>query len=205
MKLIKLSKGKDLEELKHYTQEMKDWFLKRTNLHISLVQKYCKEIAKQFDEFEDLDYICEKHDADKFQEEQMLPYIWITWKYKCLEDGLNFQDYNPPKNLDKLTLEATERHVTNPKNVHHPECHSKKKDGLINPNERDGASGQIIDATSMPDIAIAEMCADWMSVSKEKGNSPQEWADKNIDKRWKFNKKQVDLIYKILNTIWEKS
>jgi len=39
-------------------------------------------------------------------------------------------------------------------------------------------------------------------MSEEKGNTPQTWADKNVNIRWKFNDKQKELIYKILNSIW---
>ena len=41
-------------------------------------------------------------------------------------------------------------------------------------------------------------------MSEERGNSPQEWADKVINKRWKFTDEQVKLIYELLNNIWGK-
>jgi len=48
-------------------------------------------------------------------------------------------------------------------------------------------------------------CADWAAMSEEKGtNTPQGWAGKNINKRWKFTKDQEYLIYDILDNIWDK-
>jgi hypothetical protein len=46
------------------------------------------------------------------------------------------------------------------------------------------------------------MVADWASVSEERGNSPKSWAKKNVNVRWKFNKKQEDLIYELIDVIW---
>jgi len=40
----------------------------------------------------------------------------------------------------------------------------------------------------MPDIAIAEMIADWQAMSEElKKNSAREWFDKQKDVRWHFS------------------
>ena len=37
---------------------------------------------------------------------------------------------------------------------------------------------------------------------KSKPN-PQNWADKNVNIRWKFNDNQKELIYKLIEDIWE--
>jgi hypothetical protein len=50
----------------------------------------------------------------------------------------------------------------------------------------------------MPNMDIAEMAADWMAMSEEKGTEPKDWADKNVNVRWNFTPKQVDLIYELL-------
>ena len=54
----------------------------------------------------------------------------------------------------------------------------------------------------MPDEYIAEMVADWCSVSLERNNSPKDWADSNLGIRWKFNPRQTKLIYDLIEAIW---
>ena len=102
-------------------QEMKDWFEKRTNKHIGFVQKYCKKIADHDESFEELIKRGEIHDQSKFKDPEIDPYIYISWKYKCQDDGV---DYDPPKGLDEKMNKATEHHVKN--NRHHAEFHCDK-------------------------------------------------------------------------------
>ena len=183
---------------------MEDWYEKRTNKHIDLVKKYCEKIISHYDEFQELKDRLKIHDDSKFEEPEYTPYVFITWKYKCKEDDINFEDCNPPENIDDLMYDATIHHITN--NSHHPEYHAPNKNdhnALINKKDRDKPPSDIIDATKMPDLDIAEMCADWCSVSEEKGNFPKSWADKNIGVRWKFTENQKELIYDILDSIWE--
>jgi hypothetical protein len=95
--------------------------------------------------------------------------------------------------------EATEHHVHS--NNHHPEFFDKSS--KINKENRDTPPQTIVDATSMGEIDLAEMCCDWCAMSKEKGeDGPFDWADKNIGKRWKFNDAQTDYIYTILDYLW---
>lgn len=183
------------------TKEMKDWFVARTKKHILIVGEFCEKISKKFPEFEELIERAKVHDDSKFEEPELSPYVWITWKYKCKEDGKDFDSYSPPADIEKAMLLATEHHVLN--NSHHPEFHCGKKSGVINKSNRDKPLVEdIIDATSMPDLDIAEMCADWCSVSTEKGNKPQKWAKDNINVRWKFSEKQEALIWRILDIVF---
>ena len=69
---------------------------------------------------------------------------------------------------------------------------------------RDKPPEEMIDATKMPDLDIAEMVADWCAVSEERGNTPKSWADKNVNVRWKFTDEQSDLIYEIIDAVWGK-
>jgi len=79
------------------------------------------------------------------------------------------------------------------------------QENLINKNNRDEPiGGKIIDATKMKDLDIAEMVADWLSMSEEKNSKPKGWADKNVNVRWKFTDEQKDLIYEIIDGVWEK-
>lgn len=182
-------------------KKMRDWFEKRTNKHIDLVEKYCKKITDyDEDKFGKLIERVENHDQSKFKDPEMEPYIYTTWEYKCKDDGVEF---NPPEDIKEKMNEATTHHVLN--NRHHPEFHAGEDSEVINKEDRDEpVRDKIIDATNMPDLDLAEMVADWCAVSEERGNTPKSWAEKNIDKRWKFSDNQTELIYELIDNIWEK-
>ena len=176
-------------------KKMEDFFYERTNNHINLVKKYCKKIydydKKRFDGIIERG---EEHDQSKFLEPEKESYVYISWQYKCRDEG---SDFEFPETLKNRTNKATQHHVIN--NRHHPEFFSVKKDNLINRDDRDNPSKEIIDAVKMTDLDIAEMCADWLAMSEEKGTNPKDWADKNVNIKWKFNDNQIDLIYKLIN------
>jgi len=184
---------------KKYKKEMEDWFNKRTNKHIECVKEYCQKIFDYDEErFEGIVERGEAHDDSKFKSPEKEPYIYITWQYKCKESG---EDYTPPEDLEERMDKASEHHILN--NKHHPESHCEKEVDLINRDDRDKPPDEMIDATKMGDLDIGEMVADWMSMSEEKGGNPKEWAEKNVNIRWKFDKKQEDLIYELIEEIWE--
>jgi hypothetical protein len=181
-------------------EDMKAWFEKRTKRHIDLVQKYCNKIYK-YDpvKFEVIIERGTEHDASKYKEPEMTPYIYVSWQYKCKDDGIKFE---APDGMKEKMNQATEHHVQN--NAHHPESHIDA-DGhyLINREDRDKPPEKLIDATEMKDLDIAEMVADWCAMSEEKNTDPKDWADKNVNIRWKFNDKQKDLIYELITKVWE--
>lgn len=197
MRITKMYKKAE-EKINRPTKEMIDWYEKRTKRHIELVGKYCQKIADRFPEFKELEERAKVHDDSKFEEPEETPYVWTTWKYKCKDDG---KEFDVPEDIEDKMHEATEHHVLN--NSHHPEYHCGKKSGVINKEERDKPPKEKIDATKMPDLDVAEMVADWCGVSEERGNSPKSWADKNVNVRWKFTDKQTDLIYKLIDGVWE--
>jgi hypothetical protein len=198
MRIVKISKReKNIED--RITDEMENWFKKRTDNHVKMVQEWAEKIEKAFPELEGLVDRAKDHDANKYKEPERTPYIFVSWDYKCKDDGV---DWDCPENIKDMMNEATHHHVT--RNRHHPEFHCGKKSNLINRDDRDKPPEEIVDATKMEDIDIGEMCADWCAMSEEKNNTPQEWAKKNINKRWDFNDSQVDLIYKILDKVWQK-
>jgi hypothetical protein len=182
-------------------KEMEDFFKERTNRHIALVGKYCKKIA-DYDKnrFGELIERAKVHDSSKFEEPEKDPYIYITWQYKCKDEGKEFDISEDMK--EKMSL-ATEKHIKNKLNTHHPEASCDKEVALINRENRDLPPKQIVDATKMTDLDIGEMCADWFSMSEEKKSNPKDWADKNVNIRWKFTDKQKDLIYELIEEIWE--
>lgn len=169
-------------------EEMKKFFQKRTDKHVSLVRKFCEKIQDYDPEkFDGLVERGQKHDQSKYENPELDPYIYITWQYKCKGEGKSF---DPPDGMEEKMDKASGHHVNS--NRHHPEFHDSKK------SDKD-----LIDATSMNDIDIGEMVADWFAMSEELSNSPKKWADKNINVKWKFNKKQVDLIYELIDNVWK--
>jgi len=181
------------------TEEMRKFYEKRTKKHISLVQKYCKKIYEyDKDRFDGLIERGKVHDQSKYENPEKDLYIYITWDYKCKDDGVKFEI--PEKIKDKMN-NATNHHVKH--NAHHPEYHfDDKESNLINREDRDKPPAKKIDATKMTDLDIAEMVADWLGMSEEKNSNPKDWADKNVNVRWKFTKKQKDLIYELIKEIW---
>jgi hypothetical protein len=179
------------------TDDMRLLFKKRTRRHIRLVGEFCDKIADKYPEFKELLERKKVHDASKFEEPEYTPYLFVTWKYKCKREG---EEFKVPKDIEDRMHEATLHHVTT--NNHHPEYHSPRKDGLINKENRDAPPEEIVDATEMPDLDVAEMCADWMAMSKELGGHPKDWADKNVNVRWKFTEGQKKLIYEIIEECW---
>lgn len=194
MKIVKLSENKKDVGI---TDEMEKWFEKRTKRHISLVQKYAKKIEDKFPKYTGLVDQTEDHDLIKFEEPEKTPYVYISWDYKCKDDGKKFE---LPADIKEKMNEATNHHVTHCR--HHPEFHCGKKADLINREDRDKPLKELIDGTKMNEVDIGEMVADWMGMSEEKGSTPQEWAKKNINIRWKFSDDQVKLINEILDEIW---
>jgi len=192
MKIYKIAEKPD-----NY-QEMREWFDKRTNKHIERVQKYCKKIEEYDDRFKGLVEQAKVHDQNKFKDPEVDPYVYISWDYKCKDDGV---DFKVPEGMDEKMNAATSHHVKN--NSHHPEAHSEKEVDLINRKDRDLPPEKIIDATKMPDLDMAEMVADWFAMSEEKNTNPKEWADKNVNVRWKFDDEQKDLIYELIDEIWK--
>jgi len=190
MKIYKLAKEDNY-------QEMLEWFKKRTNMHINLVQKYCKKIEDYDSRFKGLVEQAENHDVSKFEDPEVDPYVYTTWKYKCKDDGKKFEC---PENMNEKMDEATEHHILN--NPHHPEHWCGRKTDLLNKANRDKPPEKIVDATKMPDLSLAECVADWMAVSEERKTNPKDWADKNVNVRWKFTDHQKSLIYELIEKIY---
>lgn len=185
------------------TKDMLDHFQKRTNFHISLVQKYLQKIIELNDSRLD-NKILEKeksiHDQSKFNEPELTPYIYVNWAYHQKDSN---KKYDPSDDIKKQMQAATFHHVKT--NLHHPEAWDKNAtDDSINPNDRDKIPDKSVDAAYMPLVYIATLVADWCAMSEEKKTDPYEWAKNNINKRWQFDKDQEKLIYDLLDKIWQK-
>lgn len=175
--------------------EMEDWFTLRTRKHIALVQKWAKFIEYVDPQFAGLYNRTLVHDQSKFEEPEHTPYIYITWDYKCKADKI---PYTMPADMKEKGNEATYHHVKN--NTHHPEFFDPTTtlEETLNQGNRDGLPTKMVNATAMAPMDIAEMCADWLAVSEERGTKARDWANNNVNKRWKFNDDQVALIYRLI-------
>jgi|GEM_PF-1015485 len=190
--------GKLSENDNEPTREMEDFFEKRTEEHIDRVQKNMKRLSELLPDVDkdEIDKRAGEHDASKYKEPERTPYVYVTWDYKCKDDKV---DFDIPESIKDEMNKATETHVK--QNAHHPEYHSSKEVDLINREDRDKPPKEMIDATSMKDIDIIEMVADWVAMSQEKGTNTIDWADKNVNVRWKFNDDQKDRIYELIDLL----
>lgn len=178
------------------TREMIDHFDIRTAEHILRVQRYAKQLLSQFPELAEMERNVRVHDQSKYLPPEYRPYLFISWKYRCKAKNIEF---DIPADAEEQMHNATTHHVLT--NKHHPEYWSDNKNP-INKNDRDEPA-ELIDATQMPDYALAEMVADWSSMAEEYGQpGPYKWADDNINTRWKFNPEQIALIYKYIDFLW---
>lgn len=161
------------------TKEMIKYFDDRTNKHIALVQKYAAKIEPIDPAFKGLTEVAKLHDASKFEDDERIPYIFNTWNYYCTDNNISFELSDDMK--DKIA-DATYHHLKH--NPHHVD--------FYNDNE---------DATKMPDLYLGEQLADWFAMSEERNNKVRDWADDNVNKKWKYTPKQVSLIYKVINKL----
>jgi hypothetical protein len=183
------------------TDEMYEFFIKRTNQHVGRVQANAKILEDTVPELKGLVEQTSKHDDTKYKEPELIPYIYLTWKYKKQAEG---GEYTPPSGMGERIRAATEHHILS--NKHHPEYWDDNYDSsMLNSKDRDSVPVAMVDGTKMDDISIAEQCADWcaMSIEKDGSNSAHGWAKMNINKRWKFTEDQVKLIYNCLDTLQE--
>lgn len=185
--LVESIKGKPTPEMVHH-------FNARTNRHIALVQKYAAWMEPLVPGLEER---CVRHDFGKWAEPERTPYIWLTWRYKCKDDGVKFEG---PPGIDQAIERATLHHILG--NSHHPEAHQDRTDGLL-AKDRDEVPEETIDASRMGDVDIAEMVADWCAMSEERGNTPREWAAKVVGTRWKFTLAQEKRIYDLIDFAWK--
>jgi len=183
------------------TDEMIKFFEKRTAEHIARVDKFCKKIEDLFPgRFKGIADRGKTHDDSKYKDPEYKPYLFITWDYRCKDTGDKF---DLPKEMSEKMNAASNHHVNS--NRHHPEFHDENAFDTISRENRDKPSGKKVDASKMTDTDIAEMIADWSSMSEEKNEpGPKGWADSNVNVRWTFTDAQKDLIYELIEALWNK-
>jgi len=119
------------------------------------------------------------HDASKFEEDERIPYIWLTEFHRCRQIN---EPFTYPSGIESTVKLAIEHHVTN--NRHHVEFHP-------NPND-------------MSNVDIIEMVCDWTAMAQEleqNGGSARGWADKSIGQRINFNDNRRKLIYSTIDLL----
>lgn len=157
------------------SNEMVDFYEKRTREHIHRVSKNLSVIAQKRKDLNRAELLRRGkiHDKSKYLPKEYEPYIWLTWWHKEKNAGRKFEY---PSGMEEKVRKATKHHITS--NPHHPEYHNSPKD--------------------MSNIDIAEMVADWAAMSQELGDSLKKWADNNVNKKWHFTKEQTKLIYDLV-------
>lgn len=155
------------------SKEITDFFIKRTTEHIGRVKKNIKKIVDNI-EFSshkdkmDILYRGVSHDQSKYSSEELIPYIWLTWKHKM------GKDYKyPSEEIAKSVEKATKHHIIT--NRHHP---------VYFGNE----------TSKMSDNDIIEMVADLSAMSQELGGNPSDYFEKNIQHKYNFTKNQIKTI-----------
>ena len=157
------------------SKEMVKFYEERTKNHIERVRSNINffMLDKDFD-LKELYKRLKDHDKSKFSVAEYVPYIWMTEFYRKKQLGEEFK--YPSESIKKEVDEAIKHHYE--VNRHHPEFHNNIED--------------------MTDEDIVEMVCDWVSMSQEFNNSLKEFANKKIDKQYKFSDNQKNLIYKLI-------
>ena len=71
------------------SQEMIDFYEKRTIEHITRVQNNIQKIIKKFPEISSNELMkrIPIHDKSKYSKEEYIPYVWLTWWHKQKNAG----------------------------------------------------------------------------------------------------------------------
>jgi len=161
------------------TQEMIEFYERRTHEHIERVRKCLIVMTKVTNYSDELKERAKNHDVSKFGQVERLPYIWLTEFHRCRRTG---ESFTYPAGMEKLVEAAINHHMSS--NRHHPDFHS-------NPND-------------MSDIDLIEMVCDWTAMSQEfgqDGGSARGWADKTIGIRIHFDKQKKRFIYEMIELL----
>jgi hypothetical protein len=180
-------------------KDMTDWYAKRTNMHIKLVQKYLRKILDlNLPEIDGNLLLVEMdHDIGKWVEPEYEPYVHITWRYHQERLG---KEYKVPEGIEEKMQEATFHHIKHHR--HHPEYWDDNVEiSCLNTQDRDKPSENMVDATSMPLTYIGSLMADWLAMSEEKNTDVNDWIKNNVNVRWSFTPEQVELMKRIAQSV----
>jgi len=156
------------------TQEMIDFYEKRTKEHINKVRnnikKYISTVKEGYGK-SDLIKRSKEHDKSKYSNEEYLGYVWLTWFHKKKNEG---DPITLSPEVKKLTEKVWGHHKDN--NRHHPEYHNNPK--------------------NMSNEDLIEMVCDWAAMSQELGTNLELWIHKNATKA-KYTDNQIKLIQNV--------
>ena len=161
-------------------------------MHVALVQKFAQAIADKF-------HLCpwasplvdrvQYHDYDKLHDFSFIgdyaPYIIKKYGPTWLKDMFKVNE-NYPKEWDTIYVV---QHMK--RSAHHPEHWCKEYDY--------GENTPPYEVSSMDDVSMAEMLADWMAVGLEKGNTASEWSKIKAKEKFIFSLEQTAFIENILS------
>lgn len=158
-------------------EELTQKFLTRLQAHVYLVNKYAAKIDKHYP----------LHDQSKVD-------LLLTG-YRLYSKPKQERTEEEQEALDLATL----IHIK--ASSHHPEYWSDTNlTGFTRSNYTPNGP---IDATSMSESALQEMCCDWCACSEEFGtNTPFEWFDRVNGTRWLFTPEQQMYIKLTLEKLW---
>ena len=161
--------------------EMVNFYVQRTKMHIARVTK-CLSIVSQVTDFNQRGELTVRgkiHDRSKFEEKEMIPYVWLTEFHRC---KLSKEPFSYPIGIEERVRKAINHHLST--NRHHPEFHA-------NPNE-------------MTEIDLIEMVCDWTAMSQEfnqDNGSAKGWANKTIGTRILFNETKKKFVYYLVDIL----
>jgi len=176
------------------SQKVYDFYIERINNHVDSVKKYAEMIAKNFrgeSWSEKLIANASKHDYDKQNNSTFIgnyaPYIADKYGDDNIKKYFKLKDHYL-KEWDGVWVVM---HIKN--NKHHPEGWDENK-------YRFERWSPPYTPKNMDEVSMAEMCADWMAVGKELGNTALEFWEKKAKKFYNWSDDQIEFIEKVLKT-----
>ena len=166
----------DNEHPREPTNQMIEFYERRTMEHIARVTANLMLLAKVTDYGDELAKRAKVHDDSKFGCDEKIPYVWLTEFHRCRRDG---EPFAYPEGIAERVDLAIEHHVTS--NRHHYQFHS--------------------DPNDMTDVDLIEMVCDWTAMSQEfgqDGGSARAWADKTIETRVEFDAAHTQFVYRMI-------
>jgi uncharacterized protein DUF5662 len=160
------------------TPEMLERFAVRTRRHIALVARnlVCMHGYLGLSPGK-LDQRACAHDLSKYDDQERLGYVWLTWIYHCKEQG-------HPLEIDPAVSACVERalQIHRARNSHHPEAHACPD--------------------AMSPLDLVEMVCDWTAIAQEQtgAGSARPWAEQHIS-RWAFAPRTRAFIFRAIDEL----
>ena len=161
------------------TKEMREFYQKRTREHIDRVSKNIHQILHEYkldltkQQKEELKTRATHHDASKFSEEELIPYVWMTWYYKLKREG---KEFTYPIGMEAKVTKAVDHHYKT--NRHHPQYFDNV-------------------TAKMSFVDLIEMVCDHAAMSQELGDSLIDF-EKNVTfKKFEWSEIDKDFILRV--------